>query len=142
VATARVEEWAKGKHVDWDPRPYVDGDVDGAWLVIAATSDAAVQRAVAASCAARRVFCIAVDDPANASAYSGSVIRRPPFTIALSSSGETPGLTRLLREVLESALPPDEWVARARVLRKKWRAEQTPMAERFAELVRGLTTKR
>jgi uroporphyrin-III C-methyltransferase/precorrin-2 dehydrogenase/sirohydrochlorin ferrochelatase len=110
--------------------------------VIAATSDAAVQRAVAASCAARRVFCVAVDDPANASAYSGSVVRRAPFTIALSSSGETPGLTRLLREVLESALPPDEWVTRARALRKKWRVERTPMSERFAELVKGLTTKR
>jgi uroporphyrin-III C-methyltransferase/precorrin-2 dehydrogenase/sirohydrochlorin ferrochelatase len=140
-ATGRVQEWAKEGEVAWEARPFVDADVDGAWLVVAATSDTEVQRAVAAACAARRVFCVAVDDPANASAYSGSVLRRPPFTIAISSSGEAPGLTRLLREVLEGALPPDEWVARARALRRKWKAERTPMTERFAELVRGLTSK-
>jgi siroheme synthase-like protein len=141
AATAKVEEWAREGAVAWHPRPFVDADVEGAWLVLAATASADVQRAVASSCAARRVFCVAVDDPANASAYSASVLRRPPFTVAISSSGETPALTRLVREVLESALPPEEWIARARALRRKWRGERTPMAERFAELVKAVTRK-
>jgi uroporphyrin-III C-methyltransferase/precorrin-2 dehydrogenase/sirohydrochlorin ferrochelatase len=141
AATAQIEQWAKEGAVEWSGRAFEDADSDGAWLVVAATSDAEVQRQVAGSCAARRLFCLAVDDPAHASAYSASVLRRPPFTVAISSSGETPALTRLLREVLESALPPDEWIARARALRRKWREERTPMAERFAELARALTTK-
>ncbi len=140
-ATSRVEQWAKDGAVEWSTRGFGDTDAEGAWLVIAATSDAEVQRQVAGACAIRRVFCLAVDDPAHASAYSASVLRRPPFTVAISSSGETPALTRLLREVLESALPPDEWIARARALRRKWREEKTPMTERFAELARALTTK-
>jgi siroheme synthase-like protein len=139
AATAAIEQWAAGGSVVWHARPFAEADVKGAWLVVAATSDAEVQRAVAAACASRRVFCVAVDDPANASAYSGSVLRRPPFTIAISSSGETPALTRLLREVLESALPPEAWIARARALRRKWKTDRTPMNERFAELVKGLT---
>jgi siroheme synthase-like protein len=142
VATPRIEQWAKAGAVTWSARVFEDADAEGAWLVVAATPDAEVQRAVAASCAARRLFCLAVDDPAHASAYSASVLRRPPFTVAISSSGETPALTRLVREVLEGALPPDEWITRARALRRKWRREGTPMAERFAELAKDLTGKR
>jgi siroheme synthase-like protein len=140
-ATPRVRELSTGGAIERLARPFVDADVDGAWLVIAATSDAGVQELAAASCASRRVFCVAVDDPPNASAYSGAVVRRPPFTIALSSSGETPALTRLLREVIEHALPSEQWVAHARSLRRKWRTEKTPMGERFAELVRELARK-
>jgi siroheme synthase-like protein len=140
-ATPRVARLAEGGSIEWHARPFVELDVDGTWLVVAATSDAAVQRAVAASCASRCVFCVAVDDPSNASAYSGALVRRDPFTIAISSSGETPALTRLLREVIELALPSDAWVAHARALRRKWKAEKTPMGERFAELVRELAKR-
>jgi uroporphyrin-III C-methyltransferase/precorrin-2 dehydrogenase/sirohydrochlorin ferrochelatase len=141
-ATARVRELADAGTVEWHANRFVEGDAEGAWLAIAATSDADVQRAVSAACAARRIFCIAVDDPPNATAYSGAVVRRPPFTIAISSSGETPALTRLVREVIEAALPSEQWVQHARALRKKWRAEKTPMGQRFAELVRDLAKRR
>ena len=77
---------------------------------------------------ARRVFCVAVDDPPNASAYSGAVVRRPPFTVAISSGGATPALTRLLREVLEHVLPGDDWVEHA----KRLRASGAPRARRWA----------
>jgi uroporphyrin-III C-methyltransferase/precorrin-2 dehydrogenase/sirohydrochlorin ferrochelatase len=140
-AAASVRERAANGALEWHARRFVDDDADGCWLVILATSDPAVQRSAGDACASRRVFCIAVDDPANATAYSGAVVRRPPFTIALSSSGEAPGLTRLLREVIELALPSDAWVAHARALRRKWRDEKTPMGERFAELVRELAKK-
>lgn len=141
VATARIERLAEAGTVGLHPRAFVEEDVDGAWLVIAATSEPAVQGAVAAACAARRIFCVAVDDPPHATAYAGAVVRRPPFTIALSSSGEMPALTRLLREVIELALPSDRWVEHARELRRKWRAERTPMGHRFAELVRDLAKR-
>jgi siroheme synthase-like protein len=112
--------------------------VDGAWLVFAATGDASVQRRVADAAGERRVFCVAVDDPANASAYSGAVVRRPPFTVAISSSGAAPALTRLVREVIEHVLPGERWVERATELRAKWLADGTPMGDRFAELVREM----
>ncbi len=140
-ATARVEALARDGAIEWQRRAFVEGDLEGRWLVIAATSDADVQGRVGSSCANRRIFCVAVDDPPNASAYAGAVVRRPPFTVALSSSGETPALTRLLREVIELALPSDEWIAHARELRRRWRSEKTPMGARFAELVRELARR-
>lgn len=135
-ATEDLERLAREGTIAWTARSFEERDADRCWLVIAATPDAAIQRQVADACEARRLFVVAVDDPRHASAYSGAVIERPPFTVALSSSGAAPALTRLLREILEQVLPGDEWVDRARRLRARWMADGTPMSERFAELVK------
>jgi siroheme synthase-like protein len=116
-------------------RAFEERDVEGAWLVMAATDDAQVQKQIAEACQKARVFCIAVDDPDNASAYGGGVVRRGPVTIAISTSGEAPALARLMREVLEQMLPDEGFVDAARALREKWKAEKTPMGSRFGELV-------
>ena len=137
-ATEAVQRLAREGRIEWQPRPFDDADVADAWLAFAATSDAEAQARVAAATSARRVFCVAVDDPSNASAYSGSLVRRPPFTIAISSGGATPALTRLVREVVEHVLPGPDWVEHATRLRAKWLADGTPMADRFAELVRDV----
>lgn len=122
-------------------RAFVAGDVDDVWLVIAATNNRAVNATVATAAEARRVFVNAVDDPPNASAFFGSVIRRAPFLVAISSSGQLPAVSRLLREVIESALPSDDWVARARTLRAEWKRTNTPMNARFGQLVRAIADK-
>ena len=62
-------------------------------------------------------------------------MRRPPFLVAISSSGATPALTRLVREIIEQVLPGDAWIEHARALREKWIADGTPMGERFGDLV-------
>ena len=55
----------------------------------------------------------AVDDPANATAYLSGVVRRDGVTIAISTSGQAPALTSLLREALDALLPRDlpAWIA-------------------------------
>jgi uroporphyrin-III C-methyltransferase / precorrin-2 dehydrogenase / sirohydrochlorin ferrochelatase len=137
-ATEGVRALAAAGSIEWIARPFEERDVDGAWIVVAATSDGAAQERVSAAASTRRVFVIAVDDPAHASAYSGAVVTRPPFTIAISSSGATPALTRLVREIIEHVLPGDDWIDHAKRLRAKWLASGTPMGERFGELVREL----
>jgi uroporphyrin-III C-methyltransferase/precorrin-2 dehydrogenase/sirohydrochlorin ferrochelatase len=136
AAAPSVEALAARGLVTLSLRPFEDADVDGAWLVVAATSSRDVQAQACARADRARIFSIAVDDPPNGTAYSASVIRRSPFTVAISSSGEAPALSRLLREVLEEALPEADWVEAARALRERWRSHGTPMASRFAELVR------
>lgn len=130
-----------GPHVSIEPRTFEEADVAGAWLVVAATDDASVQAAVAAACERARVFCVAVDDPKNASAYGGGVVRRGPVTIAISTAGEAPALARLLREIVEQILPDEGYVEAARALRERWKSEGTPMASRFSELVRAFKSR-
>jgi uroporphyrin-III C-methyltransferase / precorrin-2 dehydrogenase / sirohydrochlorin ferrochelatase len=136
--TAKIQQMAEDGAIEWAPRAFEDADVGESWLVIAATSDAALQQQIAATASALRVFVVAVDDPTHASAYSGAVVRRAPFTIAISSSGATPAMTRLVREVIEQVLPSDAWVEHAKRLRAQWLADGTPTADRFAELVRTI----
>jgi siroheme synthase-like protein len=137
ATTAAIDALESAGRVTVERRPFAATDVAGTWLVVAATDDPAVQAVVCRSAEDARIFAIAVDDPPNGTAISASVVRRAPFTVAISSSGEVPALARLLREVLEQALPDEEWVEAARDLRARWRAEGTPMASRFADLVRA-----
>ena len=109
-------------------RPFDDEDAADVWLAFAATSDAEVQARVARATGARRVFCVAVDDPANASAYSGALVRRPPFTVAISSGGATPALTRLVREVVRGGDADGRPVRGAGARRQAKREVTTPTA--------------
>ena len=82
----------------------------------------------------------AVDDPANATAYLSGVVRRDGVTIAISTSGQAPALTSLLREALDALLPRDlpAWIDRARAQRVVWRRDAVPMEQRKPQLLTAL----
>jgi uroporphyrin-III C-methyltransferase/precorrin-2 dehydrogenase/sirohydrochlorin ferrochelatase len=82
-----------------------DAELDGIALAIAATSDDAVNRAVAAAAMARSIPVNVVDQPALCSFILPSIIDRDPVIVAVSSSGAAPVLARLLRARLESLIP-------------------------------------
>jgi siroheme synthase-like protein len=121
------------------PRPFEPADLDGAWLVVAAATPE-VNRAVAAEAEMRRVFVNAVDDPPNASAFLSGVVRRDGVTIAISTSGDAPALTALLREGIDAMLPRelDVWIDRARAERVVWRRDAVPMDARKPRLLVAL----
>ena len=74
-------------------------------LVIAATSDRAVNHAVAAAAHKTLRLCNVVDDPAHSSFISPSIVDRSPLIVAISSGGQAPVLARMLRQQLERWLP-------------------------------------
>ena len=76
--------------------------LDGAWLAIAATADAGVNRAVAEAGEARRVWVNVVDDAELARVQLPARVERGPLQIAISSGGGAPMLARLVRERLEA----------------------------------------
>ena len=117
-------------------REFVDTDLDGAWWVVAAAT-ASVNRQVSVAAEARRIFVNAVDDPANATAYLGGVVRRNGVTIAISTDGRAPALAGLLREALDAWLPReiDAWLNASDEARRMWRKERTPMAQRRPQLL-------
>lgn len=112
-------------------RAFVDTDLDGAWLVVAAAPPD-VNRQVGLAAEARRVFVNAVDDPAHATAYMGSIVRRDGVTVAISTDGRAPALAGLLREALDNWLPAelDEWMTAADGARREWREQGVPMERR------------
>ena len=117
-------------------RTFEATDVVGAWLVVAATNKDDVQDAVVAACDAHQTWCLAVDDVKRTRVFGASVLRRPPFTIAISTDGQAPALARLLREMFDAFLPASDWVHLAISLRERWKRENVPMDERFTALLR------
>jgi len=84
---------------------FVDEDMAGHALAIAATDDDAVNRAVAAAAKARQVPVNVADQPALCTFILPSIVDRSPVIVAISSSGASPMLARLLRARIESLVP-------------------------------------
>lgn len=120
-------------------RAFQDSDLDGAWWVVAA-APRDVNREVLRAAESRRVFVNAVDDPANASAYAGGVVRRDGVTIAISTDGRAPALAGLLREAFEAWLPRDleAWMEASDEARTLWREQSVPMKDRRPRLLETL----
>lgn len=78
---------------------------DSADLVVAATGDSRVDKALAERANKARIPVNVVNQAALSSFVFPSIIDRSPVLAAVSSSGELPVLTRLLRNRLESSIP-------------------------------------
>ena len=101
-ALARLTQRAHIEHVE---RAFADGDLDGAMLVIAATDDGEVNRAVFDAACARNVPVNVVDCPQLCTFALPSIIDRSPILVAISTGGTSPVLARLLRARIESLVP-------------------------------------
>ena len=120
-------------------RRFRPSDLKGIWYVVAASSPS-TNAYVAAEAGRHQIFVNAVDDLQNATAYLGSVIERDGYTIAISSGGQSPAITKLLRQGLEWFLPMDLslWTSMAKSLRLKWTRQATPHPKRVPELLQSL----
>ncbi|MGB8926276.1 MAG: siroheme synthase CysG [Pantoea agglomerans] len=98
-------QWAQQETITLLPGAFDPRWLTGCWLVVAATSDDAVNQQVAEAAEKRQIFCNLVDAPQQASAIMPSIIDRSPLMVAVSSGGRAPVLARLLREKLEAMLP-------------------------------------
>jgi siroheme synthase-like protein len=134
-ATPGLDELASPR-LRVERRPFLESDLDDAWLVVQATQDAALARRVGLGCEARRIFFCAVDQPENSSYAHLALVRAGSLTVAIGTEGRAPALGRRLREelarVLGEAGAADE-VERLAALRTA-----TPAAERREALGRAV----
>ena len=120
-------------------RPFQPDDLDGVWWVVAAAPPD-VNRQVQAAAEPKQLFVNAVDDPAHATAYLGSIVRRDGVTMAISTNGRAPALAGLLREALDAWLPQDldRWMAAADEVRHEWKRAGVPLERRRPMLLETL----
>jgi len=86
-------------------RDFQDEDLADCVLVIAATDDEAVNRAVSELANSQCIPVNVVDNPDLCSFIMPSIIDRSPVQIAVSTGGASPVLARLLRSRLEGYIP-------------------------------------
>lgn len=82
-------------------RDFTESDLDGIFLVIAATSDAALNQRIGTLCRERGILCNMVDAPDQGSFIVPSSVVRGDLTIAISTSGQSPALTKRVRKDLQ-----------------------------------------
>jgi uroporphyrin-III C-methyltransferase/precorrin-2 dehydrogenase/sirohydrochlorin ferrochelatase len=102
--TPQLQRWAAAGRIAHRRDAFREAWLERVWLVVAATSDAELNRLIATVAGLRRIFVNVVDDAALSSFHVPAVVDRAPLTIAISSGGEAPMLARLLRERLETLL--------------------------------------
>ena len=105
-----VQQQAKAGVIVWHRRGFAAGDVDRAFLVVAATNSSSLNAAIFRACRARRILCNAVDDPKHCDFFYPAVLRRGPLQIAISTSGYSPAVAARLRRELGRQFGP-EWSA-------------------------------
>jgi siroheme synthase-like protein len=91
----------------WHQREFRPSDLEGMFLVVAATNLPEVNAAVFKEAAKRNVICNAVDDPPNCDFYFPSIVDRGNLQIAISTAGESPALAQQLRQEIDRQLPQD-----------------------------------
>lgn len=99
--TPAVEGMVGSGEVTWHRRGFEEGDVDGAWYVIAATDDRAVNERVSVEAEARRVFCVRADDGTRATAWTPAVGRHAGVTVAVLGQREPQRSAAVRDEILE-----------------------------------------
>jgi siroheme synthase-like protein len=103
---AGLRETAADPHVDVMKREYRSADIEGKWLVVAATDDEELNRRVSAEAAAARIFCNVVDQPELCTFQVPARVRRGLLQIAISTGGASPALAKRMRKRLEREYGP------------------------------------
>lgn len=127
--------------IEWREKEFASEDLDGAFLVVAATSLPSVNESVYRAADARGLFCNAVDDIQNCHFYYGAVVQRGNLQIAISTNGKSPALAQRLRKELEEQFGPEyvDWLEWLGAARDVLRAAGAPK-EQNKEVLRNLAS--
>jgi siroheme synthase-like protein len=98
---------AAALELDWQPRGYRASDLDGMFLVIAATSDTSVNQAVHDDAERRGMLCNVADVPALCNFILPAVHRQGPITVGVSTGGASPALAKALRSQIAGLVGPE-----------------------------------
>jgi precorrin-2 dehydrogenase/sirohydrochlorin ferrochelatase len=140
VVAPRISEELRALDVERLSRGYRASDLDGRFLVVAATSITSLNRLVHDDAEARSLLCNVVDVPELCNFILPAVVRRDPIAIAVSTGGASPALAQRIRDDVAELIGPEhaELARRLRALRPWAKDNLSSYEERrdfFAELV-------
>jgi uroporphyrin-III C-methyltransferase/precorrin-2 dehydrogenase/sirohydrochlorin ferrochelatase len=91
--------------IEFRPVPFSAAQLDGAFLVVAATDDESVNEAVSRLARERGMLVNVVDDAARSSFIFPAIVDRSPLIVAVGTAGSSPTLARRVRTQIEALLP-------------------------------------
>ena len=141
-ATPGVRSWAQAKRVEWRQRGFQPSDLDGMFIVVAATSSTELHEQIFQEATQRGVLCNIVDVPELCDFYYPAVVHRGALQIAVSTSGQSPALAQRLRIELEKQFGPEyeAWLEYLGKARDKLQSQELDPEER-KRLLHGLSSQ-
>ncbi len=100
-----LQDLVAARKIKYEKAYFVENQLQGVCLVVAATDDAMTNEAVSISAKAQNIPVNVVDAPDLCTFTMGSIIDRSPVVIAVSSEGNAPVLARYIRTKIETMLP-------------------------------------
>jgi len=104
VIIPELQQIVSSGKISFTQRAYQNGDLEGAYLVIAATDDLSVNYAVWNEATKRGCLINVVDDPEHSTFILPAILQRGEMSVAVSTGGGSPALARRLRERLEDII--------------------------------------
>jgi uroporphyrin-III C-methyltransferase/precorrin-2 dehydrogenase/sirohydrochlorin ferrochelatase len=114
--TPAIEGLVGSGEVTWIERGFADEDLDGAWYVMVATDDAAVNERVSVLAEEQRLFCVRADDAYSATAFTPAVGSHDGVTVAVmgsSAADRDPRHSAALRDDIVAGLREGSVAARS-----------------------------
>lgn len=103
-ATQKLKASANIAKIKWEKRGYQKDEANGYSLVIATTNEPEVNRQIHQDAVVNGVLLNVVDQPELCSVIFPAMIRRGDMTIAISSDGKAPFLTREVKDGLDRTI--------------------------------------
>jgi precorrin-2 dehydrogenase / sirohydrochlorin ferrochelatase len=130
--TTAVTEWARTGVITWETRTFAASDLDGVFLVIAATNSRDLNATIFQEARQRNILCNVVDDPEYCDFYYPAVVRRGELQLAISTNGHSPALAQRIRRELEIQFGPEygEWLEELGRVRRQLFASKIDPEER------------
>ncbi len=99
-----IKKLVESGTIEWDQKKYQQGDLEGAFLCVAATHDPEINAEVRHEANVRRVLTNVADDPEGSDYQVPSFFQDGPLVIAVSTGGASPAVARTLRRMIQSYL--------------------------------------
>ena len=111
TATDTIKSWAAQGKIALDIRAYEQSDLDGCFMVIAATENNQTNVAVHEHAEARQMLCNVVDVTHLCNFILPSIVRHGDLAIAVSTGGASPAMARRIRIALSQCYTEEYAVA-------------------------------
>lgn len=99
-----IRSLTDGGEVRYIEGDFLDEHLDGCALVIGATDDPAVNRAVSDGARRRGILVNIVDSPEESDFYVPSLVKSGSLTLAISTGGKSPAMAKRVRKDLEKTI--------------------------------------
>ena len=105
--TPQITHLVQEGKINYQEREFQPKDLEGIFLVIAATNNNKVNKIIAQEAQKRGILINVVDKPSDSTFILPAVVKRGDLMISISTGGKSPAFARKMRQDLESQYGPE-----------------------------------